>query len=328
MLGAPVYGRLALQLADDPTLAAAILGDDESWDVGLRLFGAVHNLVLRGIAPEALDGGWEPFAHALTAHRDELTAFVRTQGVQTNETQRCVALLPCFLTIAAETGLPLELLELGPSAGLNLLVDRYAYTYRNGSFGSDTAHLRFDAVERHPVPAAIFETARAASDNLSQAGFRVRRRLGIDLAPVDATTEAGATLLRSFVWPGREDRLTRLDAAIATLREEPDRPELVRGNYVELLPELLADRADDAITVVFQTASTGYLSPEDRVTLRRRLDDAGSDGRPLAWISTRARDEREHEETDGWELELRVWPGPARLAAFVDYHGNWLDWRL
>jgi hypothetical protein len=88
------------------------------------------------------------------------------------------------------------------------------------------------------------------------------------------------------------------------------------------------------VTLVFQTASTGYLPPEAAARLRRTLDEAGADGRPLAWVSTRRRDEREgapdaHELLlEHYELELRVWPGSARLAARLDFHGNWLDWCL
>jgi hypothetical protein len=276
----------------------------------------VHYLVLTGVAPHALDGDPEPFLEALVAHAAELTEFIGTQGIQTNETQRCVGLLPCFLTIAARTGLPLELLELGPSAGLNLLVDRYRYTYRNGSFGPDDALLDFTADERgSSVPAALFESSLV-----------IRRRRGIDLAPVDVTTEKGRSLLRSFLWPGRDDRVARLEAAFATLAREESKPELIQGDYVELLPRLLADRPADAVTVVFQTASTGYLSAADRASLRDSLEAAGADGRPLALVSTRADEERDHDHDDSWELELRVWPEPARLAAFIDFHGNWLEW--
>ena len=71
------------------------------------------------------------------------------------------------------------------------------------------------------------------------------------------TTEHGARLLRAFIWPGRVERGQRLRKAIEIFRREP--PVLVRGDYVELLPALLAERDDSALTVVFQTASTGYL---------------------------------------------------------------------
>ncbi len=315
MLGSPTYGRLAGLLAEDPSPARAALGDDASWDLGLRLFGAVNWLVLSGVAPDALSGDPRAFTSALAAHADELRRFVAEQGVQTNETQRCVGLVPAFLTIARETGLPLDLIELGPSAGLNLVFDRYRYVYAAGAWGDPASLLTFQVGERAPVPG-----------DLLQERLEVRGRRGIDLQPVDATSDDGARLLRAFVWPGLDERIARLEAAIQTLRRSPQRPELVRGDYVELLPPLLAARPADAVTVVFQTASTGYLSAGGRARLRGALEAAGADGRPLAWVSTRALDEREHGDDDSWELELRVWPAPARMVARLDFHGNWLEW--
>ena len=317
-LGSPVYARLAERLALDPEPARPFLDDPGDFHDPLRLFGAVHHLVLTGAAPDALGGGWNAFAEALLEHEDEIRRRVREQDVQTNEVRRCTALLPSFLTVARETGLPLELLELGPSAGLNLLVDRYRYRYAVGPWGPEGAPLELVADERGgSVPAELLGTELV-----------IRRRRGIDLAPVDATTEAGYLLLRSFLWPGLDDRVHRLDAAIATLRAEPEPPELIRGDYVQRLPELLAGRPGDAVTVVFQTASTGYLPAAAAVRLHASLEEAGDDGRPLAWVSTRRHDEREGESDDFYELELRVWPGPPRLAAHLDFHGNWLDWRL
>ena len=278
----------------------------------------MHHLVLVGAVPDALSGEMDDFAEALAAHEGEIRRRIRQDVVQTNEVQRCVALLPAFLTVARETALPIELLELGPSAGLNLHVDRYRYLYAEGARAPSDALLELVANERgRPVPPTLLAS-----------GLEVRRRRGIDLAPVDATTDEGYLLLRSFVWPGLEDRVRRLDAAIATLRAEHERPELIQGDYVERLPELLAERPADAVTIVFQTASTGYLPAEAAARLRSSLDAAGSDGRPLAWVSTRRHDEREGAVEDAYELELRVWPGPPRLAAHLDFHGNWLEWLL
>ena len=318
MLGAPAYARLAGRLALDTTPVEPILEGAESWDAALRLFGAVHYLALSGTAPNALSGDWDDFAATLGAHTDQLRRRVREQGVQTNEVQRCVGLLPAFLTVAGETGQPLELLELGPSAGLNLLLDRYRYHYANGAWGPADAALELFAQE----------PGRPVGAELLAGSLDVRRRRGIDLAPVDATTDEGYVLLRSFLWPGLEDRVERLDAAVATLRAETVPPELISGDYVELLAAALAMRPADAVTVVFQTASTGYLDAEAAAALRSVLEQAADDGRPLAWVSTRRHDEREGSSEDFYELELRIWPGPPRLAAHVDFHGNWIDWRL
>ena len=83
----------------------------------LRLFAAVHFLVLSGVAPDALSGRFEDFAAALAEHEDALRARLETHGVQTNEVQRCTMLLPTFLAAGGETGLPLELDRARPERG-------------------------------------------------------------------------------------------------------------------------------------------------------------------------------------------------------------------
>jgi hypothetical protein len=306
-----VYAHLARRCASEPLVDELV--DELTWDVPLRLFGGVHYLELAGIEPYALSGQWGDFRAALESRRDFLARFVREQAVQTNEVQRCFALLPAFLTLARETGAEaLDLVELGPSAGLNLLWDRYAYAYRAGRWGASELLLR--GVEYEPVPQEVLARRPA-----------VRRRLGIDLNPVDVTTEHGARLLHAFIWPGRVERAQRLRRAIAILRREP--PTLVRGDYVELLPAVLAERDDEALTVVFQTASTGYIGRERRAELRGLLEEGGREG-ALGWISTRAVEELEEDRHDSYELEIGIWPGgERRFLLRCDFHGNWIRWR-
>ena len=283
----------------------------------LRLFAAVHYLVLVGEAPDALSGRFEDFAAVLARHEDALRARIETHGVQTNEVQRCTMLLPTLLAASAETGLPLELVELGPSAGLSLLLDRYRYRYAKGTFGPGDALVEL-AVDEHGgrVPVSLLDRELV-----------VRRRRGIDLAPIDATTPEGYLLLRSFVWPGLDERVARLDAAVETLRRMPEPPELIQGDYTTILPAVLADRPADALTVVFETFSVVYLPEDVARELREELEAAAADGRPLAWVSVRRWDTKAGGDAV-FELELRVWPGAARVAARVDPHGNGIDWRL
>ena len=313
-----MYARRAGRLAADPEPALPVVGDDGRWDVPLRLFGAVHYLVLSGAAPNALSGRFEDFAAALAEHGDTLRRRIATHGVQTNEVQRCTMLLPTFLAASAESDLPLELIELGPSAGLNLLVDRYRYRYENGTYGPADALLEL-ATEEKP--------GGQVSSSLLEQELVVRRRRGIDLVPIDATSADGYLLLRSFVWPGLDERVARLDAAVETLRRMPERPELIPGDYTAVLPGLLADRPADALTVVFETFSTVYLPEAAARQLTEALETAGADGRPLAWVSVRRWDQVAGKDAV-FELELRVWPGPAHVVAHVDPHGNALDWRL
>jgi hypothetical protein len=249
---------------------------------------------------------WDAVDLALAADADFLARFTAEQDVQTNEVRRAWALLPGLLSAGAPC---VDLLELGASAGLLLEFDRYGYRYRAGSWGDGA--LVLDGDDRGGPPAQLL--ARALS---------VGRRRGIDLNPVDVTSDHGARLLQAFVWPDQVDRMDRLRTAIQLVREDP--PELVRGDYVELLPTLLSGRRDDALTVVFDSVSTVYLDEERYQELVRALAQAGRDG-PLAWLALEGpRDDLEYGAT---ALELTVWPGgQTRRLARVDFHCAWLEW--
>jgi hypothetical protein len=224
--------------------------------------------------------------------------------VQTNEVQRAWGLLPAFLSVA--DGRPFDLLELGPSAGLNLLWDRYSYRYSNGRWGDGPFELTGE--DRVPPPAGLLE--RPVS---------VARRRGIDLNPVDVTTDEGSRLLQAFVWPDQPGRLDRLRRAIDVVRDDP--PELLRGDYVEALPELLRDRRRGEQLVIFQSASTQYVDAAGLEQLHTAMQEAGRH-EPLAFISTG----RAPNDT-GYALELQRFPGgrTSRLG-ILDFHGAWLEW--
>jgi hypothetical protein len=295
------YVELLSAWADEP-LAKELVGPDPAWDAPLRLAAGLHYLVLGG------DAGWDD---PLAEHAGFLREFVATQGVQTNEVQRSWILLPLLLRVAQRTGADVfDLVELGPSAGLNLVWDRYRYDYEAGEWGRDDAVLSFAGEERRPVPGELLELEA-----------RVRGRIGIDRAPIDVTTDDGARLLRSFVWAGQDDRMRRLDQAIEAVRADP--PELVHGDYVEELPAVLAAQPSDALTVVFQTASFGYIGDEGRARVREVLERAG-ESRALAFIST-----GKPRQGEDWGLRLVYWPGGEReFAGHADFHGSWLSWEL
>jgi len=162
---------------------------------------------------------------------------------------------------------------------------------------------------------------RAFPLDLLEVEVEVRRRRGVDLQPVDVTTDEGVRLLWSFTVD--PDRRARIERAAAAARENP--PELVRGDYVELLPELLADRDPDNLTVVFQTISTIYLPVEQRSRVATAIDRA-AEGGPLAWISTPTPEEHRLSGVQ-YPLELGIWPeGRRRLVGEMDNGGTWLDW--
>ncbi len=291
----PLYEGLWRALADEPLVDTIV--DACTWDTPLRLSGGLHYLVLGG------EASWDAVPEALVGHREFLRRFVAEQPVQTNEVQRCWTLLPCFLEVARRAGMEtLDLIELGPSAGLNLFWDRYRYHYSAGEWGGATLELRGE--ERRPVPGELLRVEPG-----------VRSRIGIDRSPVDVTSEESARLLRSFVWPDQPWRLELLDSAIAAVRHDP--PELIQGDFVELLPGLLERRRTDGLTVVYETAVLGYLSSDGRRRVYDALAQAGEEG-PLAFVSN-----------PHHGMNVQLWPdGETETVAHVDFHGAWLEWLL
>ena len=138
-------------------------------------------------------------------------------------------------------------------------------------------------------------------DRYHETPFEVVSRRGIDTHPVDVTTAEGARLLEAFVWPGQPERLARLRAAIAIVRDDP--PELIAGDYVDVV----RDHVEDG-TVVMSCVTTMYLDDDRYAELAAKL--CGVD-----WLSLEA--PRGRHDYDGMQLTLngRV------LEENVDFHG-------
>ena len=281
----PLYERLAHEFADDPRLP-----EEVDWRYPLQLFSGLHYLVLAGRA------SW---AHADEALRDEwefLGTWIATERVQTNEPRRCWWLVPCFLEAARRTGAEaFDCVELGCSAGLNLLWDHYGYEYRAGALNGSPV---FRGEERgKPVPVAPLP--------------RVRSRVGVDLAPPDLRDDDGVRLLKAFVWPDQEQRLADLEAAVEVWRRDP--PEVVVGDLVDELPGLLARRDGDAVLLVWETAAFGYLSQERRDRASSLLEEAD-----CVFVRTGA-------PTDGSRDCYGLYVDGDEVAR-GEMHGWWIEW--
>ncbi|HEY7707568.1 MAG TPA: DUF2332 domain-containing protein [Gaiellaceae bacterium] len=301
--GSKLYADLCRLLASEPAVREIV--DDGRWDRPLQLLGGLHYLALS----EGIDPWSDPVA-VLDERRDWFRSFVHERGVQTNEVQRSWILLPCFLALAARTGVErLDLVELGSSGGLNLVWDRYRYRYEQGEWGPRDAALELSGEERRPVPAKLLRV-RA----------HVRHRRGLDRAPIDVTRPEQALVLKSFVWADQTDRLDRLDRAIDTLQDDP--PVLEQADVAERLPAVLAERQLGALTVVYATAFLSYLGERQDAVLSA-LDAAGREF-PLVFLWTGQPTKGEH---GFWGVRAHVWPEDDELLlAHAGFHGEWLEW--
>jgi len=217
-----------------------------------------------------------------------------------------------FLTVAAEHGPRLRVLELGASAGLNLWFDRYRYEQGDAAFGPADSPVRFRGLWPAGVPP--FGVPLEVVD-----------RQGCDLAPVDVTTAEGRLTLLSGVWADQLERLERLRAAMGIAATTEARVE--RADLVEWLEARLAEPAAGSTTVVFHSIVWPYLSNDARIDVQRALERAGSSaGReaPLAWLRL---EPSANAAADRGELVLTTWPGGTeRVLARCAFHVGPVEW--
>ena len=159
-MGSPFYADLLERMAADVVAGGPVgrfLADhlDSSYEdaLPLRFLGGVHRLVLAGQAPALAarfpsvggDGdavaAWPALLAGLDAHSDAIRDAL-TRPPQTNEVGRSAALVGGFLVVARDTALPLRVLEIGSSAGLNLRFDRYWYESDGAGYGARSEERR------------------------------------------------------------------------------------------------------------------------------------------------------------------------------------------
>ncbi len=222
--GSPLYGilldRAAVDVEEQGPCLDVLRGherDPAGTALALRFMGGVHRMVLEGDAPDlaahypsaggSLEAGdpWPAFRAVVAANVDLLRERL-ADGVQTNEVGRAAALAPCFLTVAIETGLPLRVLEVGSSAGLNMRWDRFHYDDGGDALGQS---------RRRPSGSRVVGPERRGPwREAPPPDGLVVERAGCDPKPIDAIGDSGRQKLRSFVWPDQVARLALLDAAI------------------------------------------------------------------------------------------------------------------
>lgn len=193
----------------------------------------------------------DALAHFLHDAWPQVSRVVMERRTQTNEPRRCATLLPALGLIAAADERPLALIEVGPSAGLCLLPDLYSYEYDGGPrLGTASPLLRCTTTGNPPLPSTL---------------PRVASRTGVDLNPLDATDPDTVRWLECLVWPGQEDRLQTLRAALGRLASlGAEGPSLLTGDLNDRVAELVAAVPDSHHAVVFHSAVLAYLSPADR----------------------------------------------------------------
>jgi hypothetical protein len=342
-----LYAGLARAIAEDEHLLDDIAAMAPAAKIiPVLLFAAVHDRVLadpssalaaiyRGETGDA----FATFRAFVLDHREALAATVRTRSIQTNEVGRSVVLVSALTAVHRQWARPLAIIEVGPSAGLNLLLDRFSYHFARGPH--DQSADRFSGGVRLGAPDGAVqlecEVRGPLAPPLDALAPPISSRIGIDLAPVDVLDAAACRWLEACIWPQVPRRAERLRAAIALARADP--PELIRGDVFTDLPGLIERVPADVVPVVITTWVLAYFSKADRVRLGDLLADIGGD-RDLAFVTAEypsiapgiERPDRAATDNSGQAATLvgvstwRHGRRQARPVAWAHAHGRWLDW--
>src|SRR3954453_4499535 len=228
----PLYEELARGVAADEEILDLLLSLPRLKRQPNLLFAAARHLF-------GTPDGWRRFRRGVAQRKDALCALMLMRSTQTNEPGRCATLLPVLASLPQ----PLALLEVGASAGLCLLPDRYAYRYDGGGL-LGSSPIVFDCATRGAVP-------------VPNAPASVAWRAGLDLHPLDVRSAEDVRWLRALIWPEQGNRFVHFDRAV----------ELARGADIEVLPgdltrdlvALATAAPQNATLVVFHSAVLAYL---------------------------------------------------------------------
>ncbi|RLK47397.1 DUF2332 domain-containing protein [Microbacterium telephonicum] len=299
-----LYGRWAAGVASDPDVQRVLAGIPANRRQPPLVF-AVTRLLGSGEPDFPRWRAW------LLEHADAVVAEASARSLQTNEPQRCAALLPALSRIDG----PIALLEIGASAGLCLYPDRYSYRYRGAS-----GILALDPADG-PSP-VVLECAvrgeRMPTVHLPEIVWRA----GIDLTPLDPASDHTAAWLTGLVWPGETGRAQRVREALRIAASDP--PTLEAGDGEEGLAALAATAPPDA-TLVVQTP--GVLAHIPWPARHRLIDAARRAGR---WVSLDApalhERWRDRPDPDAWRDGFAV-SLDGDLIGAADPLGAWWEWR-
>jgi hypothetical protein len=335
-LGSPLYAGLLAHAGDDidrgGVLADVLAGHEDDTGpsaLALRLAGAVHRIVLSGRAPKLAayypsvggvsdaDAAWPHFRQTVNDNGAEIHALL-VSPPQTNEVGRSAILLGALLQLTATYGLPIRLLEVGASAGLNLRLDAFRFELAPDLIVGDPA----STVVLHE-PWAQPPTHWPPTDRT----LDIVERRGCDPDPADPLTRDGQLRLASYVWPDQVERLARLRGAfdVAARVSAP----VERASAAEFLAHELAEVRRGVITVVWHSVVWQYLDKPERIAVLDLLAAAGTRAtawEPLAHVAfepVRPTPDRRY----AFHGSMTVWPGGAeRLIADGQGHGPPVTW--
>jgi hypothetical protein len=319
-MDAPIYADICTAIADGLDRGSETgrkvldwTGEPTRDALPLRLIGGLHALVLAGKDDELA----EVFAGQVSAvainrvlARNDAALLPWLDGPpQTNEAGRSGALILGLIEVARRLGPKLEILEIGSSGGLNLLIDRYRFDLGGAVLGPADSPVTIAPEWLGPPPVLP--------------PFEIVSTRGCDVAPLDVTDPAVEARLSAYVWAEKPERLARLKTAIAMIREQG--VDLERADAADWMEARLAEPQAEGVTrVLMHSVVWQYIPDANTARIRAAMEAAGAratPARPLAWVAM------EPDRALGEQVvSIRTWPDPEarQVVATAHAHAAWV----
>ena len=318
-----LYEFLSLKVSEDDAILELCTEAREGQPVPNLLFGAVHYLLLKGkdhqlkqyypsLTNEYRKVEEEAFLHFkdfCIGYKEEIIPILKSKLVQTNEVRRCAYLYPVFSLIYSKVKKPLSLVEIGTSAGLQLLWDKYSYSYGTDEIYGDknsSVHITSE-IKGEQIPLILPEAPPVSS------------KIGFDLHVNDLRNYEDYVWLKSLIWPEHIERLELFEKAAECYKENPIG--LIEGDGVNLLKEVLVKLSEDTAICVFHTHVANQLPEELKVKLVETIKETGK-GKDVFHIYNNMWDRKLHLDyfIDGVEYK--------EIIGETDGHGRWFEWNI
>ncbi|VXB33375.1 DUF2332 domain-containing protein [Brevundimonas sp. G8] len=331
--GAPFTGRVCRLVGERLTGEGEIGRRVLDWDgvpshqgdaLPLRLMGGLHALVRSGrdealsalyppgAAPDDDEALWSVVARVLVEDTEFFSPWLDGPP-QTNEVGRSAAVMAGLLVLGDRFGLPFALHELGASAGLNTVLDRYAYRLGETEAGVAGSPVRLEPLWTGASPPS--------------AGVTVARRAGVDRNPLDVRNPATRERLSAYVWADQRARLARLEAALDLAAGDP--AVIDKADAADWLEAKLSPTPEPGLCrVVMHTIAYQYFPADSQARIRAHIEAVGAkatEAAPLAWLSFEAASGSVDRRP---ALDLTIWPGgETQRLAICQPHGAEIDWK-
>ena len=266
--GSPLYAALSrAAVRDECVIELASHGMGAAAPV--HLFTSVHFMLLGGVSdplarffptlapdPAPPEEAWGDFRRFCDEHHEELRRLLASRPVQMTYVERSRTLLPPMCLVADEAGEPLNIIEIGCSAGVLLTFDHYRYELREG-----------ECVGPADAP---FLLKGELTGGPSLRMPRIASRTGIDLNIIDTQSQEDRRWMLATCFPELRAEQARLAQAMDIVAQSDIR--WLEGDALELIEDALAHTPDPVC--VYHSACLFYWPEEAKTALDRRLREA------------------------------------------------------